>query len=180
MSEPLSTPSLASAVREIEAHVAGQGWDQPSRIYALVETRRIAASDPELAEAMGLEETPAEDALTPVEQEPVGAEAVEEVLATIVWPETVDGCAVVVERLVLPPDVDPEIPDDPVEAAEFARQHPLRQEVRLVAGVTRDGATYCALRLRAHDDDQSVVDGTDLVPGLLDLLHSTFDEGVAP
>ena len=44
-----------------------------------------------------------------------------------------------------------------------------------MAGATRAGATYCALRLRAHDDDQSVVDGTELVPGLLDLLRSTLE-----
>ena len=46
----------------------------------------------------------------------------------------------------------------------------------MVAGVTRAGASYCALRLRAHDDDQSVVNGTELVPGLLDLLHATFTD----
>ena len=61
------------------------------------------------------------------------------------------------------------------DAERFAREHPLRQEVRIVAGATRAGATYCALRLRAHDDDQSVVDGTELVPGLLDLLRSTLE-----
>ena len=44
----------------------------------------------------------------------------------------------------------------------------------MVAGVTRAGASYCALRLRAHDDDQSVVNGTELVPGLLELLHDTL------
>jgi hypothetical protein len=71
--------------------------------------------------------------------------------------------------------VDPEIPDDPADAERFAREHPLRQEVRIVAGATRAGTTYCALRLRAHDDDQSVVDGTELVPGLLDLLRSTLE-----
>ena len=91
------------------------------------------------------------------------------------WPAEVTGCAAVVERLVLPPDVDAQIPDDPTEAEEFAREHPLRQEVRIVAGATRAGATYCALRLRAHDDDQSVADGTELVPGLLDLLRSTLE-----
>ena len=91
------------------------------------------------------------------------------------WPDDVAGCAAVVERLVLPPEVDPEIPEDPADAERFAREHPLRQEVRIVAGATRAGATYCALRLRAHDDDQSVVDGTELVPGLLDLLRSTLE-----
>ena len=38
------------------------------------------------------------------------------------------------------------------------------------------GASYCALRLRAHDDEQSVVNGTELVPGLLDLLHATLHD----
>ena len=46
----------------------------------------------------------------------------------------------------------------------------------MVAGVTRAGASYCALRLRAHDDEQSVVNGTELVPGLLDLLHATLHD----
>jgi hypothetical protein len=30
--------------------------------------------------------------------------------------------------------------------------------------------------LRAHDDDQSVVAGPDLVPGLLDLIRATLDD----
>ena len=69
-----------------------------------------------------------------------------------------------------------EIPEDPAGAEEFAREHPDRQEVRIVAGATRAGATYCALRLRAHDDDQSVVAGIDLVPALLQLLAATLED----
>ena len=53
----------------------------------------------------------------------------------------------------------PRSPTTRPRAEEFAREHPDRQEVRIVAGATRAGATYCALRLRAHDDDQSVVGG---------------------
>jgi hypothetical protein len=45
----------------------------------------------------------------------------------------------------------------------------------MVVGVTRAGATYCALRLRAHDDDQSVVGGADLVPELITLLGATLE-----
>ena len=90
------------------------------------------------------------------------------------------GCAAVVERLVLPPDADAHIPDDPAAAEEFAREHPDRQEVRIVAGATRHGSTYCALRLRDHDDDQSVVAGVDLVPALLQLLVSTLEEPDEP
>jgi hypothetical protein len=87
----------------------------------------------------------------------------------------VAGCAAVVERLVLPPEADGAIPEDPAAAEQFAQEHPDRQEVRIAAGVTRAGASYCALRLRSHDDAQSVVDGTGLVPGLLDLLRTTLE-----
>jgi hypothetical protein len=169
-------PALAAAVLEIENHIAEAGWDQPARLYALVETARIVAQEPDLAAQMGLDAASEEGSFTPVEQEPLPHEqALEVTLESIVWPDDVAGCAAVVERLVLPPEVDPEIPEDPADAERFAREHPLRQEVRIVAGATRAGATYCALRLRAHDDDQSVVDGTELVPGLLDLLRTTLE-----
>jgi hypothetical protein len=99
----------------------------------------------------------------------------EEVLAEIMWPAEVFGCAAVVERLVLPPEADDQIPEDPAEAEEFAANHPDRQEVRIVAAATRDGATSCALRFRIHDDAASVVQSPDLVPGLLELLQSTLE-----
>lgn len=168
-------PALASAVLEVESHVGDDGWDQPARLYALVDTARIVAQEPELAHQMGLDESSAAGSLTPVEQDGVPPEvSLEDLLGQIGWPDDVAGCAAVVERLVLPPDADPDIPDDPGEAERFAREHPDRQEVRIAAGVTRAGASYCALRLRAHDDPQSVVDGTGLVPGLLELLRGTL------
>ena len=71
----------------------------------------------------------------------------------IMWPAEVFGCAAVVERFVLPPGADEQIPQDPAAAEQFAAAHPERQEVRIVAGRTRDGSTYCALRLKSHDDD---------------------------
>jgi hypothetical protein len=170
-------PALAAAVLEIESHTATAGWDQPARLYALVDTARLVAHEPELAAAMGLDEASAQGSLTPVEQDQLPAETeLESVLASIGWPPDVSGCAAVVERLVLPPEVDAELPDEAAAAVEFARQHPLRQEVRIVAGATRAGATYCALRMRAHDDDQSVVGGADLVPELLELLTTTLED----
>ena len=45
-----------------------------------------------------------------------------------------------------------------------------------MAAATRTGASYCALRLRAHDEDASVLTGPDLVPGLLDLVRGTLEE----
>jgi hypothetical protein len=170
-------PALAAAVLEIESHTATAGWDQPARLYALVDTARLVAHEPELAAAMGLDEASAQGSLTPVEQDQLPAETeLENVLESIGWPPDVTGCAAVVERLVLPPELDAELPDEPAAAVEFARQHPLRQEVRIVAGATRAGATYCALRMRAHDDDQSVVGGADLVPELLELLTTTLED----
>lgn len=176
--EPDIDPALAAAVLEIETHVAGEGWDRPARLYALVDTAQFVAAEPVLASLMGLDDASAQGSLTPVEQDQLGSqERLEDVLQTTAWPAGVAGCAAVVERLVLPPDVDAQIPEDPAAAEEFARHHPDHQEVRIVAGATRAGATYCALRLRAHDDDQSVVAGTDLVPQLLQLLAATLDDG---
>lgn len=168
-------PALAAAVLEIESHIAEGGWDQPGRLYALVDTAQLVEREPRLAAAMGLDAPSEEGSLTPVEQDQLDPhQPLEQVLEQITWPDGVAGCAAVVERLVLPPDADDDIPADPAGAQEFAREHPDRQEVRIVAGATRHGATYCALRLRAHDDDQSVVGGIDLVPGLLTLLSATL------
>lgn len=169
-------PALAAAVLEIETHIAEGGWDQPARLYALVPTADLVVREPALAAAMGLDEASAEGSLTPVEQDqlPPGR-MLEDALTGITWPPQVAGCAAVVERLVLPPDADGEVPDDVEGAARFAREHPGRQEVRIVAGVTRAGSAYAALRLRSHDDAASVVGGTDLVPGLTTLLGATLD-----
>ena len=167
---------LRAAVREIEAHAAEAGWDQPARLYALVPTADLLAREPALAAAMGLDEAAAAGALTPVEQDQMPQDrSLEQVLAQIMWPAEVYGCAAVVERLVLPPSADGELPEDADAAERYAAEHPERQEVRMVAGVTRDGSTYCALRLKAHDDDQSVVESPHLVPALLELLLGTLE-----
>ena len=166
-------PSLRAAVREIEAHVAASGWDQPARLYALVPASDLLAREPQLAQALGIiEARPGE--LTPIEQELAPEQPLEETLEQIMWPAEVLGAAAVVERLVLPPSADAGLPDEESAARAYAEAHPDRQEVRIVAAATRDGATHCALRLRAHDDDMSVVEGVELVPGLLQLLHGTL------
>lgn len=173
-------PALAAAVLEIEAHAAESGWDRQARLFALVDTRRLVEQEPALAAAMGLDDASAEGSFTPVEQDVDPTRPLEQVLEQIMWPPQVTGCAAVVERLVLPPGADAELPEDAAEARRFAAEHPDRQEVRIVAGATRAGATYCALRLRAHDDPESVVGGADLVPGLLELLRTTLIEEETP
>jgi hypothetical protein len=180
MTDPLADldadPALAAAVLELEEHHAGEGWDRPARLYALVDTASLIRQEPGLAGQLGLDPDAQAGSLTAVEQDHVGGEEqpLEQVLETISWPPSVVGAAAVVERLVLPPGADSELPDDPHAQQSFAEVHPGRQDVRIVAGATRGGSTYCALRLRAHDDQASVVSGIDLVPGLLALLQATL------
>jgi len=174
--DPEVDHALRAAVRDIEAHAAEAGWDQPSRLYALVPTSDLLVREPALAAAMGLDEVAAAGSLTPVEQDDVPVDTpLESVLERIMWPAEVYGCAAVVERLVLPPTADGHLPEDSEAAEQYAREHPDREEVRIVAGVTRDGTTYCALRMRTHDDALSVLESPDLVPALLQLLRSTLE-----
>lgn len=173
--QPLDLP-LRAVVLEIERHAAEAGWDQPGRLFALVPTADLLAQEPGLAAVVGVDpESDLTGSLTPVEQDdlPPG-QPVEELLGQLMWPAEVLGAAVVVERLVLPPSVG-DLPEDPSSAQELAESHPERQEVRMVAAATRAGATYCALRLRSHDDPFAVLEGPDLVPALLELLTSTLD-----
>ncbi len=178
--EPPAGPAvdavLREAVREIEAHAAEAGWDQPARLYALVPTSDLLAREPALAAAMGLEDINAAGSLTPVEQDemPPGT-PVETVLERIIWPSEVFGCAAVVERLVLPPAADAQLPTEPAAAERFAAEHPDREEVRIVAAATRSGSTYCAVRMRTHDDALSVVEAPDLVPALVQLVRGTLE-----
>ena len=162
---------LPTAVLEIERHAAEAGWDQPARLFALVETARLVEREPHLADSLG------DSVLTPIEQEGlVPGRALEDQLAAISWPDTVHGCAALVERVVLPPAVESEVPSEPALAATYASEHPDRQEVRIVAASTRTGASYCALRMRAHDADDAVLTGPDLVPGLVELVRATLHD----
>ncbi|MEQ4498939.1 PPA1309 family protein [Nocardioides kribbensis] len=170
-------PALAAAVLEIEQHVATSGWDQPAHLFALVDTGQLVEHEPALAAAMGLDASTEQGSLTAIEQDQLRPDQLlEQVLETIVWPADVAGCAAVVERFVLPPGADADVPSDPDAAAEFARTHPERQELRIAAGVTRHGSAYCAMRFRSHDDDSKVVGGADLVPALVELLAATLLE----
>ena len=169
--------SLRAAVLELEKHASESGWDQPARLFALVPTSDLLANEPSLAEVIEVDpDADLTGSLTPIEQEPVGDdEELEELLTQVMWPDAVHGTAVIFERLVLPPSAG-EIPDDPDAAQELAQNHPDRQEVRIVAGATRAGTTYCALRVRSHDDDFAVIEGVDLVPSLIQLLLATLEQ----
>lgn len=167
---------LYDVVRELEAHASAAGWDQPEQLFALAFTADLVRQEPGLAAALGLDPSVDPADLTPIEQEGLApGQSLEDVLASISWPAEVAGVAAVAERLVLPTDVDGQVPHDPAEAREFAANHPDRQEVRMVAAVLRTGETACAMRLRSHDADDLVLTGPDLVPGLLIQLNTTLD-----
>lgn len=175
---PLAANPLTRAVLEIDEYAARLGWDQPARLFALVDTAQLRSQEPGLADQLGLGEESAAGSLTPIEQEelPSGT-ALDEFLATIAWPDVIAGCALTVERLMLPPSAEAAIPDDLDDAAlaSWVAAHPARQEVRMTVAVLRDGARESAVRLREKDTASEVLTGADLVPGLATALTATFE-----
>jgi len=171
--------AVLRAVRELEQHVAAGGWDGPVRVFALVRTADALVRDRDLAGRLPADVVAAAQAdpehITIVEQEDLpSASSLEELLGSITWPPTVDGAAVVTERVVVPPEVEAQLPADPDEAVTWLAQHPARREVRLAAAVLRDGTNGCAVRARDHDRASDVAVGPDLVPGLIEGLSATL------
>ncbi|MBL1117472.1 hypothetical protein JK364_34580 [Streptomyces sp. 110] len=176
--DPLASNPLTRAVLEIDDYASGLGWDQPARLFALVDTARLRTEEPGLAAQLGLDEGGEEIvSLTPIEQDelPSGA-PLDEFLATIAWPDAVTGCALTVERQMLPPSAENSVPEglDEAALAKWVADHPDRQEVRMTVAVLRDGARESALRLREKDSPTEVLTGAGLVPGLADALAATF------
>jgi hypothetical protein len=162
---------LRRAALEVESHVGGEGWDQLPRLFALVPTADLIAREPGLAGQLSADA--GTDHITPVEQELEGSRPLEDLLAEIEWPAAVIGCAAVIERIMLPPDAEESLPDDPEALLAVVAEHPDRREVRLVAAVTRDGNAHSAVRAR-EPDDAELLEGPDLVPGLIEHLRSTL------
>jgi len=179
---PSGPPSarLAEAVNEIERYVAVAGWDAPARVFALVGTHRALEVEPALAAQLAPDVVAQAMAdphhLTSVEQDGLpDAGSLEDLLTMLSWPGTIDGAAVVVERVVLPTAAEEAMPADPDEALEYLMAHPDRQDVRLAVGVLRSGESWCAVRTRAADDDGAVAGGPDLVPGLVAAVAATLE-----
>lgn len=177
VSEQDETATLLGGIaREIEEFVGSAGWDQAPQLFALVPTSTLISEQPELAEQL-------DDAaeLTPIAQDELPSEDIGEALAQIEWPETVHGCALVQEIVVLPPEAQAEV-DEASEDAEhlqrLAAEHPARREARLVAVTHRDSSAACVLRLRAPADDsepEEIVEHRDLAPNLIEALQATLE-----
>ncbi|MCX4436449.1 MULTISPECIES: PPA1309 family protein [Streptomyces] len=174
---PMAASPLTRAVLEIDEYASGLGWDQPARLFALVDTARLRAQEPGLAAQLGLQDEPETTGLTPIEQDEIPADKpLDEFLGTIAWPDAVVGCALTVERLMLPPSAEASVPEglSDKKLAKWVAEHPDRQEVRMTVGVLRDGTRDSALRLREKDAPTEVLTGSGLVPGLAEALSATF------
>lgn len=185
--QPPAAGPLTRVVLDIDEYVSGLGWDQPAMLFALVDTERLREEAPGLAERLGLDEeregAGGGPALTPVEQDEVPPGVpLDEFLATIAWPESVTGCAMTLERLMLPLSVEEAMPEELREGGDEAALgrwvagHPERREVRLTVAVLRDGQRETAVRLREKDTETEVLTGPGLVPGLAEALSATFEE----
>ena len=121
--------ALANVVVDIEKGAARVGWDHAPSIYALVPTAMLLA-DPNLpadiAEQLRGGWDGSEDHLSAIIQKDLDTDDIEQVLAHLAWPEAVPGAALTVERIVVPPEVEDEAPEDPEEALEFISNHPAR------------------------------------------------------
>jgi hypothetical protein len=171
--QPIFSPLVTSAV-ETERHVAAAGWDQPPRLFALVKTAGLLEREPHLRAQVGQGD---EEALTAIEQEGLpNTSSLESLLAQLAWPHEVDGVALAVERLVVPPEAERDLPENPDEATKALAAHPDRKDVRLLVAVLRDGESTCLLRQRDHDTDDKVASGPDIAPGLVQALSATLQD----
>ena len=168
MNAPMS--ALKETVLEIERECAKAGWTRGIVLYALVPTADVIESAPEMAEALA-EKSPT--SLTAIEQEDVELTGtIEEFLGTISWSAEVFGAALVLERLIVNEEPPGELSEEAL--AEWVIEH--GQEVRMVVGVLRDGSQECAMRMRAYDDENAIMAGPELLPGMAEALALTFAE----
>ncbi|NLU81982.1 PPA1309 family protein [Rhodococcus sp. HNM0569] len=184
VTEALRDPeaALSRCIREIVDFVDAEGWDRPPAMFALVRTAELAAAEPDLLDQL---EDGAE--VTPLEQPPLpedidgGSPALDEFLATTSWPESVAGCALVQEIVILPPGAENEIGDVTGEAArESAFAHPEHKRARLFAGVLRDGPSLALLQLEPDEDadpyaEVELLTHDELAPDLVHALYATLD-----
>jgi hypothetical protein len=113
------TPDLESVLRDLDRHVANDGWNQPPRLFALVDQ---------------------EGAFSVVEQpwDSTGEDVVAD-LARVAWPPEVSGAALSVQR-VLEPDHDVRLTvaalrTQQVSTALRYRTHDVDDQVAVAAGV---------------------------------------------
>ena len=153
--------ALTAAAVETARHTADDAWGKAPRLYALAEKAELTR--------LGVDDLPEqvrsapEDALIPLEQDPLPLGEPIEVLATIHWPAEVAGCVLVTEVKVLP------------GSESWAAEYPGGRRARLTVGVLRESeeeARYACCLLLDGDDVLRV--GPDLADDLVTALLGTF------
>jgi len=137
--------ALACAVVEAARHVAGGAWGQAPRLYVLATRAALDGTGESLPEPVL---SAPEDALIPVEQDPLPDGDPGEALAAIRWPLDVAGCVLVTEVLI---EAEPGA-EAGAGAESGAGAAVARRPGRLAVGVLRDGAHACCLQLRGDDE----------------------------
>lgn len=165
---------LGECAIDTERHVAAAGWDQPPRLFAIARNADLLGREPALAGQLhGADPS----AYSTIEQDGVPQTSnIESLLRQLAWPPEVDGVAVAIERIVVPPEAERDLPADPTQATDALAAHPDRADVRLLVAVLRDGESICLLRQRAHDQDDKVAVGSDIAPGLVHALKVTLED----
>ncbi len=180
---PLASGPLTRAVLEIDEYASGLGWDQPARLFALVNTERLRAEEPGLAGQLGLDQQPDSargTSFTPVEQDEISADVpLDEFLGTIAWPPL--GRRLRGHRGA--PDAAAVRGGGGAAGPRRGGTGPLgRRAPRAQRGADDGGGpagrgeSSAALRLREKDSATEVLTGGDLVPGLAEALAATFAE----
>ena len=173
--EPANTsPDVLSVLaHEVEEFVSTAGWDQAPQLFALVPTKELLQREPSLAGQVESDAT-----YTPIAQEALSNADLGEALAGIAWPDTVAGCALAQEIVILPPEAEDQFATENENTAtlhKIAAEHPDRREARLVAAVLRNGLTACVLRLRGvNGSADEFASQPDLAPNLTKALLETL------
>lgn len=174
-----SPDALTRALLETEQHVAVAGWDQPARLFALVRTAAVLIREPGLRAQLDARTLRAAESdpehLIAIEQEGLPHTShLESILGQLAWGPDVDGVALVIERVIVPPEAERELPERPNDAVDYLAAHPRREDVRLAVATLRTGEHQCGVRQRRNDEPASVAVGPDLVPGLVSALATTL------
>ena len=158
--------SIGAGIAEIQIEVRSDFFHAAAAVHGSVYFKLL-----DDAGLLGIESPASPDELTPVEQEALSPDVpLEEALGSILWPEGVAGCALVMERLVVKgSDETLAADEDPTASGRET------EEIRMVAGVLRDGSRHCAMRMRSHDSETEVLNGPDLIPALTSALALTLD-----
>ena len=169
--KPVLSP-LTRAALETEAHVATDGWGQPARLFSLARNGELLRRQPALAAMLGDVDP---DEFSAIEQEGViRGDDLEKALGHTAWPADVDGVALAVERIIVPPQAEIETFGRGGTNAQRLATHEQREDVRLLVAALRNGEIITLVRRRAEDDDDKVAIGTNIAPGLVEALKATL------